>query len=172
MIPDGRADIGSKSDVDKVGTTSAEALDSFGAFQEYVRTAAAIDGLVPGQQSPFEKLRLQLDANHPEGCRRSTFGPGLPMPLGAYRRMNKSCGLVHADTSTSLSQERAASSHPTLTLPETTSPCPITPHAITPHPTMPHLTLSHHTPHHRAPRHHIALSHPKATVTATYPAHA
>eukprot|EP00966_Prymnesium_polylepis_P335677 7391013-Prymnesium_polylepis.1 len=94
------------SEVDKAGRTSSEALVSFDSFQEYVHTAAAIEGLIPGELSPFELLRRQLDLAHPDGCCRCGFGPGLPMPLGTYRRMSTSCGFVHADTSTALSPER------------------------------------------------------------------
>eukprot|EP00966_Prymnesium_polylepis_P321440 7377764-Prymnesium_polylepis.2 len=51
---------GPQSEVDKTGSTSGEAMDSFESFQAYVHTAAAIDSLLPGKMSPFEILRRQL----------------------------------------------------------------------------------------------------------------
>jgi len=95
---------GTTSEVDKVGVTDGEALDSFDAFRAYVRTAETIDGMLERNPCPFEALRQQLDDAHPEGCRRDRVGR-WPMPIGTYRRMCTSSGLVHADTSPLLSED-------------------------------------------------------------------
>ena len=51
-----------------------------------------------GGLNPFERLRCELDQLHPQGCRKDHVARGRPMPLGTFRRMYSSAGLVHADT--------------------------------------------------------------------------
>ncbi|KAL1499817.1 hypothetical protein AB1Y20_012502 [Prymnesium parvum] len=94
---------GVRSEVDKVGVVSGEALDSFDSFAEYLDAAKALDELLPGELNPFEQLRKTLDAVHPQGCRVNQIVRGRPMPQGTFRRMFSSAGLVHADTGSLLS---------------------------------------------------------------------
>ena len=114
------------SDVDKAGLVSSEALESFDAFRKYLDTRPGGGGLEtrldaalsealgaggseagaqqPAQQHPFDRLQADLDAAHPEGCRRAKLGK-WELPTGTFRRMRHSTGLIHADTSPRLSSE-------------------------------------------------------------------
>ena len=58
----------------------------------------------PAQQHPFDRLQADLDAAHPEGCRRAKLGK-WELPTGTFRRMRHSTGLIHADTTPRLSSE-------------------------------------------------------------------
>lgn len=91
------------TEVDKIGVTSGEALDSWESFQEYLNPSspASLDALLPGDLNPFTGLRKMLDNLHPDGCRLETRS-GYPLPPGTFRRMTTSKGLVHADTATLL----------------------------------------------------------------------
>ena len=120
------------SDVDKAGLVSSEALQSFDAFRQYLDTRPGGGGLetrldaalrqaleagseaggseagaqppAQAQQHPFDRLQADLDAAHPEGCRRGKLGK-WELPTGTFRRMRHSTGLIHADTSPRLSSE-------------------------------------------------------------------
>lgn len=94
---------GVRSEVEKLGVVSGEALDSLSAFESYLSAASRLDKLLPGRLNPFERLRQQLDEAYPKGCRGDKVARGFPMPLGTFRRMNRSKGLVHADTASLLS---------------------------------------------------------------------
>merc|ERR1719424_2053246 len=94
------------TEVDKVGVTSGEALESWSAFKEYHSPSSptSLNSLLPGKLNPFTALRSHLDAVHPEGCRLDRLGR-WPLPAGTFRRMTTSKGLVHADTATLLGRE-------------------------------------------------------------------
>ena len=96
----------SATEVDKIGVTSGEALDSLEAFRGYLDPSSpmALDELLPAELNPFTALRAALDEAHSQGCRRSSLG-GWPLPAGTFRRMYTSKGLIHADTATLLSRE-------------------------------------------------------------------
>ena len=95
----------SETEVAKFGLVSDEALASPKHFYEYLApsTANDLDARLPGTLNPFTALRDALDEIHPEGCRPRTIGRWR-LPLGTFRRMTHSKGLLHADTSTLLSR--------------------------------------------------------------------
>ena len=76
------------TEVDKVGVTSGEALESFPKFREYLEPTSpnAVESLLPGDLNPFTLLRGALDTLHPQGCRLNQLN-GWPMPAGTFRRM-------------------------------------------------------------------------------------
>lgn len=93
---------GQSTEVDKIGVVRSEALDSFESFCEYLAPSrGGLDELLPVSCNPFERLRRQLEAHHPQGCERGRIG-SFSMPAGTIRRMRSSHGLVHADTATLL----------------------------------------------------------------------
>ena len=94
-----------KTEVDKVGVTSGEALDSLDDFCEYLdpTSPVSLNALLPGALNPFTELRAALDDLHPQGCRLRQLG-GWTLPPGTFRRMYSSKGLIHADTATLLSR--------------------------------------------------------------------
>ena len=87
------------TEVDKIGITSGEALESMENLAAYLDPSSpmALDTLLPGDLNPFSTLRSALATLHPEGCRRSKLR-GWEMPVGTFRRMYTSRGLIHADT--------------------------------------------------------------------------
>ena len=95
------------TEVDKIGVTSGNALDSLELFAEYLSPSSPtrLDALLPGSLNPFEKLRSTLNAVHTHGCRINELG-GWPQPAGTFRRMRTSKGLIHADTATLLQREQ------------------------------------------------------------------
>ena len=93
------------TEVDKIGITAGEALESWDSFREYLSPSSpdSLDALLPGSLNPFTRLRAVLDGLHPQGCRLETRS-GYPLPAGTFRRMTTSRGLIHADTATLLSR--------------------------------------------------------------------
>jgi hypothetical protein len=91
------------TEVDKMGVTSGNALDSFELFTEYLSPSSPtrLDALFPGELNPFTRLRAALDAAHTQGCNLNKLG-GWAQPAGTFRRMRSSQGLIHADTATLL----------------------------------------------------------------------
>ena len=93
------------TDVAKLGVTSGEALESWEQFCQYLLpSVTSLDALLPGPLNPFTKLRSELDELHQDGCRRRRLGR-WSLPVGTIRRMRRSMGLIHADTSTLLAHE-------------------------------------------------------------------
>ena len=93
------------TEVDKIGLVATEALSSWDSFREYLMPSprTSLDVLLPGGLNPFRTLFDELHALHPDGCRSSKLGR-WPLPLGTFRRMYSSRGLLHADTATLLAR--------------------------------------------------------------------
>lgn len=100
---DETSDDGTTSEVDKIGVTSGEALESYERFREYLDPSERrLEALLPDHLDPFAKLRAELSEVHPQGCRLDRLG-GFTLPAGTFRCMRGSNGLCHADTATLLS---------------------------------------------------------------------
>lgn len=97
--------LSSSSEVEKFGLVSTEALDSWPSFRDYLAPSPRhdLDALLPDRLNPFQQLRDAVEALHPQGVRPNTLGRWR-MPLGTFRRMTTSRGLLHADTATLLSR--------------------------------------------------------------------
>ena len=63
-----------------------------------------LDRLLPAELNPFTRLREQLNAAHPQGCRLSKLGE-FTLPPGTFRSMRGTKGFCHADTATLLSPD-------------------------------------------------------------------
>lgn len=92
------------TEVDKIGVTSGEGLESWERFQEYLEPELPLDLLLPEGLNPFPRLLAELNAAHPQGCKPRAAGRWT-LPLGTFRRMVASRGLIHADTATLLGRE-------------------------------------------------------------------